>query len=217
MKVSTDACIQGAWTPVTNSVCEVLDIGAGTGLLSLMLAQRDANILIDAIELDNAAALQARYNIVASPWADRIHIKQGDVRYAAFGKKYDLIICNPPFFNNSLLGDTAARNTARHTLSLTQRDLLQVLENNLHKEGYASVMLPVAEFTEWQQLLEKNEWSMFKKLLIQPRQSNAVNRIVGLCAKNKISEVDEQLIIYNDDHSYTAAFTDLLRPFYLKL
>eukprot|EP01136_Pigoraptor_vietnamica_P012822 Opistho-1_new@53158 len=98
MKVSTDACIQGAWTPIANDVVHVLDIGTGTGLLSLMLAQRNSNIHIDAIELDADAARQAQENISASPWADRVDVMQGDVTAYQFAKQYDMVICNPPFF-----------------------------------------------------------------------------------------------------------------------
>src|SRR5205085_2984467 len=105
MKVSTDACIQGAWTPIEPFVKNVLDIGTGTGLLSLMVAQRNNHILIDAIELDENAAQQATENIHASPWGDRINIVNGDIRNYTFNRQYDLIICNPPFFQNSLLGD----------------------------------------------------------------------------------------------------------------
>src|SRR5688500_11779251 len=110
MKVSTDACIQGAWTPIADNVKDVLDIGAGTGLLSLMLAQRNYDIRIDAVELDVEAAQQAKENVASSPWKDRVEVIQADVTQHSFTKLYDMVICNPPFFNNSLLGDTDTRN-----------------------------------------------------------------------------------------------------------
>src|SRR4051812_43889814 len=92
MKVTTDACIQGAWTAVLPQVKRVLDIGAGTGLLSLMLAQRVPGIIIDAIEYDAAAAAQARDNAIASPWKESINIIEADVCSYGFTHKYDLII-----------------------------------------------------------------------------------------------------------------------------
>lgn len=114
MKVTTDACIQGAWTPVLPSVKNVLDVGTGTGILALMLAQKNSEITVDAIEVDKDAAGQARANVAGSPWRERINILEGDVRNYPFDKRYDLIITNPPFFSNSLLGDDVNKNLARH-------------------------------------------------------------------------------------------------------
>src|SRR5262245_25570320 len=104
MKVSTDACIQGAWTPIEENVRNVLDIGTGTGLLSLMLAQRKPGIRIEAIEIEEQAYKQAAENVAYSPWAEQIHVIPGDVRNDSLNRKFDLIVCNPPFFQNSLLG-----------------------------------------------------------------------------------------------------------------
>jgi tRNA1Val (adenine37-N6)-methyltransferase len=128
MKVSTDACIQGAWTPVPHGACRILDAGAGTGLLSLMLAQRAPEVMIDALEIDEAAAIQAGENISASAFADRIHIHHQDVRSFQPEDQYDLIICNPPFFINSLNSPEAARNLARHNHTLQQKDLLDLFD-----------------------------------------------------------------------------------------
>jgi tRNA1Val (adenine37-N6)-methyltransferase len=219
MKVSTDACIQGAWTPVAKNVKNVLDVGAGTGLLSLMLAQRNSQILVDAIELDAQASQQAQENFQASPWSDRISLLQGDVRSYCFDKLYDLIICNPPFFQNSLLGADADRNNVRHTLTLSYDDLFEAMKRTLNPIGYASVMLPSAEHVIWEELLAKNNWIAFKKLMVKPKDSFAPNRIISLCTadKNKMIEADETLCIYNEDNTYTDDFSKLLSPFYLKL
>lgn len=217
MKVSTDACIQGAWTPIADDVVDVLDIGTGTGLLSLMLAQRSHNIQIDAIELDADAVTQARKNINASPWADRINVIQGDVTTCPFTKQYDMVICNPPFFNNSLLGDDVQRNSVRHTISLTYKALLSVLGNVLKPTGYAVILLPAAEHGVWQQLLTKNAWGITKLLEVHPKESSGYNRIISLCSKQPIAETEiEKLQIYKQGGGYTDAFTQLLQPFYLK-
>lgn len=218
MKVSTDACIQGAWTPIAGSVVDVLDIGAGTGLLSLMLAQRNSNIQIDAIELDTDAAAQASENINASPWADRINVIAADVTTHPFTKQYDMVICNPPFFNNSLLGDDEQRNSVRHTISLTYNALFSVLQKVLKSTGYAAILLPTAEHEVWQQLLTKNGWSITKLLEVHPKETGGYNRVVSLCCKEQtIATEVAKLQIYKTGGGYTDNFMQLLQPFYLKL
>lgn len=218
MKVSTDACIQGVWTPIADDVVDVLDIGTGTGLLSLMLAQRNSNIQIDAIELDTDAAQQASENVNASLWADRINVIQGDVTQHAFTKQYDMIVCNPPFFNNSLLGDDAQRNSVRHTISLSYDALLTVMQKVLKPTGYAAILLPTAEHDVWQNLLLKNGCGITKLLQVHPKETGGYNRVVSLCSKQLMTETEiEKLQIYKQGGGYTDAFTQLLQPFYLKL
>ncbi|XZF16162.1 tRNA1(Val) (adenine(37)-N6)-methyltransferase [Chitinophagaceae bacterium MMS25-I14] len=217
MKVSTDACIQGAWTPVRPHVKNVLDIGCGTGLLSLMLAQRSADIHIDSIELDEDAMKQAQQNVAASPWKDRIEVMLGDARNFPFGKKYDLIICNPPFFNNSLLGGNNARNHARHTVTLSQDDLFDAIHRNLADGGYACILLPAAEKKLWEETVQRNGWHLDNYLLVKDNPDAAVKRIISCCSQEPGDKKEETLTIKDEKGSYTDGFTELLRPFYLKL
>lgn len=217
MKVSTDACIQGAWTSVEPSVSKVLDIGAGTGLLSLMLAQRFDHIDIDAVELDKDAAEQAKENIKNTPWSNRIGLYHSDIKSYRSGQLYDMIICNPPFFQNSLQSDKMNRNMARHTDSLSYKDLLMSFDRLLTSDGYASVMLPVAEFEIWENLLHENDWSVFTKLLVKPRAEQKHNRVISLCKRGAVSNVQSQELCIYDTDGYTNEFTQLLAPFYLKL
>ena len=218
MKVTTDACIQGAWTPIQPHVKRVLDIGAGTGLVSLMLAQRNPGILIDAIELDTAATAQATENISASPWHDRICILQGDATNYPFPHKYDLIICNPPFFSNSLLSSTQQKTMARHTLSLSQNDLFTIINDNLTDDGYASILLPIAEYQQWHTLIKNNGWHEVGKLSVSHTPGAQVKRVVSLCSKNVMEIAGEhQLVIKDSNQQYTPDFTALLSPFYLQL
>lgn len=217
MKVSTDACIQGAWTPIEGYVKRVLDVGAGTGLLSLMLAQRNEGIMINGIELDENAARQAMDNVVASGWAGRINIVQGDIRDYVFHEKYDLIICNPPFFINSLLGDTEERNNARHTLNLNYEDILALFEKAMSEEGYASVLLPVQEYEVWKALLGKNAWFVNRTLFVKPRENRKANRVVSLCSRKAGNILKDELIIYEEANKYTTIAKQLLSPFYLNL
>ncbi|MCW3122217.1 MAG: methyltransferase [Flavipsychrobacter sp.] len=218
MKVTTDACIQGAWTPLLPHVHRALDIGAGTGLLSLMLAQRNADITIDAIELDNEAATQASNNVAASSWENRINIIAGDVCTHPFSCRYDMIISNPPFFNNSLLSDKQNKNLARHTLSLTYTDLLNAISANLSDDGYASVLLPYAEYKIWQSLLLKGGWVEFNRLEICHSPNAAVKRVICVFGKKELEVIQQETLVIKDtEGKYMPQFTALLSPYYLDL
>ncbi|MBS1781417.1 MAG: methyltransferase [Bacteroidetes bacterium] len=218
MKVSTDACIQGAWTPVKQGVQRILDIGCGTGLLTLMLAQRTESAIIDAIELDEDAALQAKENVQKSPWQDRINVIQADVRDYTFTEQYDMVICNPPFFNNSLLGDDTGRNQVRHTLSLSYKDLFEVIKKVLTPGGYASILLPAAEHVLWKEIVTNGGWGFESTLKVYPKHNASYNRVVSISTANSDGmQQEQQLQIYAANGGYTTDFVELMRPFYLKL
>lgn len=218
MKVTTDACIQGAWTPVLPAVKRILDIGTGTGLLSLMLAQKDPSIVVDAVEYDEDAALQAIENFQLSQWTERLNVFKGDVRTIAFQSKYDLIISNPPFFNNSLLSQTKQKSMARHTTGLSYNELIQVIAANLAAKGYASVLLPCKEYSIFRVLATEAGLHECGKLLVKHIESAAVKRIVGLFSLEAASDpMEEPLIIKDIDGHYTQKFTSLLGPFYFDL
>lgn len=217
MKVSTDSCLHGAWTPIAEHVTSVLDIGAGTGLLSLMLAQRNNRIHVDAIEIDSDASRQAQANAAASPWNNRVHVINADATRFLYSKQYDLVICNPPFFNNSLLGDQVNRNLARHTVSLSYTDLWNVLNQVLKPNGYASIMLPVVEHTQWEELLHTNNWHINHRLCIHHRANSSCKRIVSLCSRIATEKVtEEKLVIYTAPNQYSPEASELLKPFYLR-
>lgn len=217
MKVSTDACIQGAWTPVEENARSVLDIGTGTGLLSLMLAQRNSDIFIDAIELDADASMQADENIASSRWKERIKIINTDVRYHKFDSIYDMVICNPPFFNSSLLGDNDSRNNVRHTLSLSYTDLFEAIQKVLKPTGTASILLPAAEHAEWERIILSNGWNFSRVLKVYPKEHAAYNRVVSICTPRDTECTEEQLQIYDTAGKYTSQFTVLMKGYYLNL
>jgi len=218
MKVSTDACILGAWTPISEHAKNVLDIGTGTGLLALMLAQRNRGISIDAIELDSSAAGQAMENTVSSPYSSRINVIQDDVLSFDFQKKYDLIVCNPPFFQNSLQSPDKARNIARHTVSLAHAQLVNTFDKLLFLNGHASVLLPFSALDEWKKLLSDKGYCIIRQLNIAPRANATQNRVVTLITKSptKVSET-ENMFIYDFDNGYSKEAISLLGPFYLNL
>lgn len=218
MKVTTDACIQGAWTPVSGQVKNILDIGTGTGLLALMLAQKNPDIIIDAIELDTDAAAQARENAAGSPWANRINIIEGDIKAYRPEHKYDLVISNPPFFNNSLLSPKDAKNAARHTTSLSYEDLFGAIEENLAADGVASILLPCPEAELWEKLVASKGWHIASSLSVKHRDNALVKRMIYIISRNAPKAGASQiLVIQNHDGTYTEMFAKLLAPYYLHL
>lgn len=217
MKVSTDACILGAWTPITPESKTVLDIGTGTGLLSLMLAQRNKSFKIDALEIDSSAAKQASENISNSIFFNQISVIECDAKKWQNDLKYDLIICNPPFFSNSLKGNNQIRNIARHNDDFSFDELLKVVSVNLKSEGTASILLPISEITRWETAMRKTQLKQSGSLLIKPFAHQEPNRAIVLLSKKEENSVIEELVIYKEQKLYTNEFTDLLSPFYLHL
>ncbi len=218
MKITTDACIQGAWTPVSSPAKRLLDIGTGTGLLSLMLAQRNPGILIDAVELDPEAASQAAENVALSPWHERIKVMRQDIRDHISPVKYDLIICNPPFFANSLLGDGLEKNQARHDVSLKKEELLHAANSNLSENGHLSLLLPHTEYQQWKEPAARVGLYEKSCLHIRHRPDASVKRVVSIMSRiDEISPAQYTLTIQDEDGRYSAEFIALLSPFYLNL
>jgi tRNA1Val (adenine37-N6)-methyltransferase len=218
MKVTTDACIQGAWTPLLPSVVNVLDIGTGTGLLSLMLAQRNPNINIDAIELDPAAAAQASQNFSECMWTHRIHPVLTDIRLYIPPYSYDLIICNPPFFAQSLLGPTHSKNMARHDVALTSQQLLITALSMLAFNGRISLLLPYTEYLIWNKIAAQCGLYEVECLHIRHRPSAPIKRVVTVLSLAPVtSPCITELIIQNATGEYTEHFKELLADFYFNL
>ena len=144
MKVGTDGVLLGAWVSLPERGSEVLDVGTGTGLLSLMIAQKFLNAKLTAIDIDRSSCIQAKENFQGSKWKDRINIEE--VSFQDFClqsvQNYDLIIVNPPYFSNSLLAADSSRSLARHQKSLSLDELVIGVKKCLHPEGYFSIILP---------------------------------------------------------------------------
>lgn len=218
MKVSTDACLLGAWISLPEEAMEVLDVGTGTGLLALMLAQRYRGIQVDAIEIDKLAFQQASSNFSSSPWSLRLNAMHADANQYNSSKRYDALICNPPFFHNSLLSEDEGRNKARHIDLFGQMQLLHLAERILHSAGTLSLILPVAEYKYWEAKALQQGWKCTRELGVVPKAGKAINRILSSWTrKSEMQKEAEELIIYESDGSYTAAAKGLLEGFYLAL
>jgi tRNA1Val (adenine37-N6)-methyltransferase len=218
MKVTTDACIQGAWTTANPTPQRILDIGAGTGLLSLMMAQKYPEAIIDAVELDTEAATQAESNFKASAWAGNMQVFCTDISHYTTAEKYELIITNPPFFNNSLQGPELKRNLARHTGTLGYQQLFEAINLHLSTNGIASVLLPRPESASLEQIINENGWHIHRTLHIKDNDNAAVKRVVFLFGRQTPLQRHGQILVIKENNGdYTSVFKQLLGPYYLHL
>lgn len=223
MKVSTDACIQGAWTAeswIAHSTpskdLRVLDIGTGTGLLALMLAQTFPQANIDAVELEPGAALQATHNFQHSPWSTQLQLHHLSVHQLQTSQPYVYIICNPPFFNNDLKNNNPERRAARHADGLTKQELAQQVKRLLAADGIFSVMYPATAWQEWQTAASSNGLYLWKKLEVIPKPGMAANRFIALYKKIVSPQPQyHSLEIYSSTGKYSTAFSTLMKPYYL--
>jgi tRNA1Val (adenine37-N6)-methyltransferase len=220
MKVCTDACLFGAWMADGGwsrepGVGSVLDIGTGTGLLSLMLAQK-TGALIDAVELDENAAEQAAENFEAAPWKDRLQVIRADARTVHLGRKYDLIISNPPFFENDLKSVDTRRNLALHSEALSLEELLGVIKKHLADDGQFAVLLPYHRKEIFTGLAIDAGYFLAEEVSVKQTPNHPFFRAMLLFSSKKTGEKKNTIVIRREDQ-YTAVFMDLLKDYYLKL
>lgn len=216
MKVGTDGTLLGAWVNISGAE-KILDIGTGTGLITLMLAQRSF-AEIDAVEIDVDSFIQARENVERSPWLDRIKVYNYSIqKYTDFcQKRYDLIVSNPPFFENASKAAKKARTVARHTDFLSQTDLLQVAVQLLSETGRFAVIYPVEQAQKFQEKAEYFGLFCQRKLYVKPMPEIPTKRILMELSQNKLPYQENTLVIEDKQYVYTPEFISLIKDFYLK-
>lgn len=217
MKVGTDGVLLGAWAPVAEAT-SVLDIGTGSGLIALMLAQRTGeNVTIHAVELDEQAAGQARENAAASPWADRIQIYHDNISHWAKQReqRYSLIVSNPPYFAPGSECATPERASARYTADLTHDVLLACAEALITEEGYFCVVLPTAAGDKLLALALQRGWHLRFRTDIADNDARPPNRVLLALSPKPGEEFLDRMTIRGPDQRYSEAHCSLTRDFYL--
>lgn len=215
MKLGTDSVLLGCLSSL-GDVSYILDIGTGTGVLALMMAQR-TKAQVTGIELDAEAASEARDNANQSPWANRIEIMQGDIRQYAPTQAFDLIICNPPYFvaQNNMVINEKQRQQARHSVSLTFDELLHAINRLMTKEGQCWMIIPTSEFARLTELAGTFSLYISHQINIYPKPEKMPNRIILGMGRRKVIQQVSDFIVYATDGKPTRAYIETTRDFYL--
>lgn len=218
MKVTTDACLFGAVAAneIKNSYQSILDIGSGTGLLSLMIAQKN-NAFIDAVEIDKAAFEQTAENFEQSPWKERLAIFNENILEFAPAKKYGCIISNPPFYEKYLKSPDDKINAARHDDTLTLDELIKIVDTNLSADGIFAVLLPFSRNTKCLEIADKHSLYCFKNILIKQTPAHNYFRSILFFCRDKKEIIQYEVIIKDEKGNYTERFIEQMKDYYLYL
>lgn len=235
MKVGTDGVLLGAWARVEH--CRrILDMGTGTGLVALMAAQRSVADIV-AIDLDADAVMQAAENVVASPWGNRIQVLQADARkieneklkvenccppdgkfqFSILNSQFDSVLCNPPFFENSLKSPDAARTMARHTDTLSFDELARSAARLLSPEGELSVVIPYDRAHDMTVSAACCGLFATRQTVVVPVEGGRPKRMLMAFSREGAAHTVETLCIHDAQRQYTPEYVRLVEAFYLKM
>jgi tRNA1Val (adenine37-N6)-methyltransferase len=217
MKVGTDAVLLGAWVDPKNSK-RILDIGTGTGIIALMLAQKSKAVL-DALDVDENACAQALENAGNCPWRERIHVIHNSVQNYSDDteEKYDLIVSNPPFFEHSTKSPQQKRTMARHTDLLAYEELLESVMKLLDKKGRFCIILPAKEGEHFRDMAERHKFYLTKMMRVRSRADKATDkRLLMQFEWERKSFSESSLTIEKGErHDYTDEYKELTKDYYL--
>ncbi len=215
MKISTDGVLLGAWAGIEHAG-HIADIGAGSGIIALMMAQRNPSALITAIDIDPQACQDARQNVAASPWNDRIDIRCLDFDLWLPSKTFDAIVSNPPFFTETMRSPQKARAQARHCSDgLGYRLLVKKASSLLNYGGLLSVILPAEYESDLIFQAELSRLKLKRLCRVHTRQDKPPLRILAEFVKGNTSETTSRLSIYDKDGLYSDEYRQLTSDFYL--
>ncbi len=229
MKVGTDGVLLGAWCPIDNNPFSILDIGAGTGILSLILAQRsnaehpslqgELAQQIDAIEIDENAFEQCVENFESSPWGDKLFCFHAglDEFMEEPEEDYDIIISNPPFYTEDYKTENEQRDLARFSDALPFKDLVEAVNLLLSENGIFAVIIPFKEEEKFIALAKDFELHPFKITRVKGTPTTEIKRSLLAFSKTQKQTLIDELIIETARHQYTEEYIDLTKDFYLKM
>jgi tRNA1Val (adenine37-N6)-methyltransferase len=220
MKVGTDGVLLGAWTPIENNPFSILDIGTGTGIIALMLAQRSAAQQIDALEIDEEAYEQATDNFENSPWNDRLFCFHAglDEFVEEPEDEYDLIVSNPPFYGEDYKSENEQRDLARFQDAMPFEDLIEAVALLLSENGIFAVIIPFKEEEKFIAIAKEYELYPLKITHVKGTPITETKRSLLAFSRDEITSfLIDELIIETARHIYTPQYVELTKDFYLKM
>ena len=220
MKVGTDGVLLGAWSPIPENCFSILDIGTGTGIIALMMAQRSQAEQVDAIEIDEDAYEQAVENFENSPWSDRLFCFHAglDELIEEPEDEYDLIISNPPFYSENYKTEDDQRDLARFQDAMPFEILVEAADLLLSENGIFSVIIPFKEEADFLALAKEFELLPFKITRVKGTPTSDIKRSLLAFSRSEISNIEiNELIIEKERHVYTEEYITLTKDFYLKM
>lgn len=219
MKVGTDGVLLGAWTSLAKPPNSILDIGTGTGLIALIMAQRSAAATIDALEINEEAYVQCVDNFELSPWGDRLFCYHAGLQefIADLEDQYDLIISNPPFYSEDVASGNAARDVARQSRSLPFKELIEGVSALLSPKGVFATIIPFKEELGFIRLAAQQGLYLQRVTRVKGRPSSEFKRTLLQFMFDKKRALEDELIIEKERHVYTSEYIAITKEFYLKM
>ncbi|MEN9511552.1 MAG: hypothetical protein RLZZ370_1371 [Bacteroidota bacterium] len=217
MRISTDACLFGAWIQL-KAARNMLDVGTGTGVLTLMLAQRFPEIRFTAVEVEAGACADASQNFSSSPWHDRLQLFQADVRHWQTAETFDAIVCNPPFFMHDLPNPEQRKQLARHGQSgLSPEALMEAVNRLLRSDGHLYVMLPPQTMMILERCASALGWFPVQRCVVRHAPEKQAHLHFVVFARNGQPPASEEQLMLKTGDAYSVRATELLAPYYLFL
>lgn len=212
MRVNTDGCLLAAWANPSGE--NILDVGCGSGVISLMLAQRNPSAQIVALDIDAQSCWDAESNFEASPWGNRLNVSCGNFLEWSTERKFDLIISNPPFFSNGVKPSKQSRRVSRHSDLLPANEFLIKAYSHLSKFGRITVIVPASEFILWENQARTLGLTIGRVCLVSPDDIKPVHRVMVELGISLFRR-DESIHVRNANQDYSPQFISLLKDFYL--
>ena len=220
MKIGTDGVLLGAWAPVNHNPFSILDIGTGTGVITLMLAQRSNAQQIDALEIDEDAFEQATDNFENSPWSDRLFCYHAglDEFVEEPEDEYDLIVSNPPFYTEDYKTDNDQRDLARFADAMPFEDLIVAADLLLSENGIFAAIIPFKEEENFLAIAKQYELYPIKITRVKGTPTTEIKRsLLAFSRTEKVDFLIDELVIETERHIYTPEYIELTKDFYLKM
>lgn len=217
MKVGTDSVLLGAWADVSGAK-RILDVGSGSGLIALLLAQRTSpDVRIDAVELSHDDYVQGKENIEASPWAARMQSFHIAIQKFTAEHLYDLIVTNPPYFNNSLQSPDNKRTAVRHAVTLTFKEILASANRLISPTGKLAVILPPEEANRFLSVAIEFNLHCVRKTMVRTGMRKTIERVIFELSAFPFRYAQKELILFDEQRRPSDDYRRLVKPFYLEI